>query len=232
MVVLNLSVLIHEEIKNYWDGEVEKDNEVNASIRERWEDIDKPKQKKLHLDGDGVIKELTELLATGFHITRSETQWQVHESMINSLLPVIYGEEWEVNQGRILSNLGLSELEQEVMIVMARREGKSYSVGMGVAALLLKVPNINIAVFATGKRMAQALLDIVKNFLELAWKHSVNQKGYSILHQNAEAFILKGPDGSIRSVRIMPGTPKVNSFFLMTTHKNSFLCFCGRGRTN
>lgn len=209
MVAINLSPLIHKEIKNYWDKEVIKEDELNNNLRERWEEIDKPKQKKLHLNGDGVIASLSALLSTGFRITRSETQWEVHEAMINSLLPVIYGEEWEINQGRILSKLNLDELEQEVLIVMARREGKSYSVGMGVAALMLLVPDINIAVFATGKRMAQALLDIVKNFLHLAWKHSINEKGYTILHHNAEAFILRGPDGTTRSVRIMPGSPKV-----------------------
>lgn len=213
MVVLNLSPLIHKEVKNYWDKEVIKTNELNDNVRERWEEIDKPKQKSLHLNGDGIIDALTNLLATGFKITRSETQWEVHQAMIDSLLPVIYGEEWEINQGRILQKLGLEKLEQEVLIVMARREGKSYSVGMGVAALMLLVPNINIAVFATGKRMAQALLDITKNFLHLAWKHSINEKGYTILHHNAEAFILKGPDGTIRSVRIMPGTPKVYSHY-------------------
>jgi len=214
--------LLHTEVREYWDKQVEAEVANNDILRPRWECIDKPQQQKLRLEGDSTIKKLTELLATGFKVTRSQTQWQVHEAMINSLLPMIYGEEWKINQGRILKSLNLEKLEQEVMIVMARREGKSYSVGMGVAALMLLVPNINIAVFATGKRMAQALLDITKNFLDLAWKHSISPKGYTTLHKNAESFILRGPDNTVRTVKVMPGTAKVCVFCIACL----VLCVC------
>lgn len=213
MTILSLPALLHNEVKDYWDKQSAKEDVIDSSIRERWEDIDKPAQDKIHLKGDDIIQDVTDLLSNGFKIVRSETQWRVHEAMLFSLLPVIYGEEWEINQGRILKKYGIEKLAQEVMIVMARREGKSYSVGMGVAALMLLVPGINIAVFATGKRMAQALLDITKNFLELAWKHGLSQKGYTILNQNAECVIIRGPDSTIRSVRVMPGTPLVSPYY-------------------
>lgn len=210
MVLLNLNSLLHDEINNHWKSEVAKED-ARAELRPRWEEIDKPLEDKAELEGDKTLKEMRHLLAKGFGIKRSETQWKVHNAMLEAMLPKIFGQEFETHSGRILSSMGMDKFSQEVMVVMARRQGKSYSVGMGCAALLLLCSDVRLAVFATGKRMAAALLDITKKMIEEAWKSgAVPQKGYEIVHSNQEVFWLKGPDGTDRVLNVMPGTAKVS----------------------
>ena len=224
MVLLNLSKLLHSEVRGYWNEKLEEKLK-RATLRKRWEEIDKPHEAKAELSGDVVLKQMRTLLDTGFGIKRSETQWKVHNAMMQAMLPKIFGQEFETHSGRILRSLNIKRLRQEVMVVMARRQGKSYSVGMGCAALLLLCSDVRLAVFATGKRMAAALLDITKRMIEKAWDTgAIPRKGYEIVHANQEVFHLKGPDGTERVLNVMPGTAKVSlslSFLL-----GSVICVC------
>jgi hypothetical protein len=211
MVVLSLSNLLHNEVNDYWTEKV-KERDGRQDLRQQWEEIDKPREAKAELQGDQVLKDMRELLARGFGIKRSETQWKVHNGMVEAMLPKIFGQEFETHSGRILASMGMNKLQQEVMVVMARRQGKSYSVGMGCAAMLLLCSDVRLAVFATGKRMAAALLDITKRMIEKAWERgAVPRKGYEIVHANQEVFHLKGPDGTDRILNVMPGTAKVSN---------------------
>ena len=210
MVVLDLNKLLHDEVHEYWDNQV-KEREKRQVLRPQWEEIDKPFEDKAELNGDRILKEMRELLARGFGVRRSETQWKVHNGMLNAMIPLIFGQEWETHSGRILQSMGIDRLRQEVMVVMARRQGKSYSVGMCCACLLLLCPEVRLAVFATGKRMAAALLEITRKFVEKAWKlGSIPRKGYEIVHANQEVLHLRGPDGTERILNVMPGTAKVS----------------------
>lgn len=209
MVLLNLSKLYHNEVRTYWDEKVTSRN--TAVLRKQWEELDKPSTEQVQLKGEETLKEIRALLKDGFGIKRSETQWKVHNGMIESMLPTIYGDEYKTHSGRILKSLNVEELRQEVMVVMARRQGKSYSVGMGCAAFLLLCSDVRLAVFATGKRMAAALLDITKRMIEKAWDlGAVNREDYEIIHSNQEVFHIRGPDGTDRILNVMPGTAKVS----------------------
>ena len=215
MVLLKLNNLLHNEVNDYWDKQV-KERDARATLRRHWEEIDKPYEERAQLSGDRVMKDMRALLAKGFGVKRSETQWKVHNAMMMAMLPKIYGQEYSTHSGRILRSLGVEKLRQEVMVVMARRQGKSYSVGMGCAALLLLGSDIRLAVFATGKRMAAALLEITKRFMETAWERgSVPRKGFEIVHSNSEVLWIKGPDGTDRVLNVMPGTARVRQFFFL-----------------
>lgn len=218
MVVLHLGRLLHDEVASYWKVKLEE-REERAVLREQWEEHDKPHQSRAQLNGEEILKNMRYLLSDGFGIKRSETQWKVHNAMLESMLPKIFGSEFDTHSGRILRSLNIERLRQEVMVVMARRQGKSYSVGMACAALLLLCPDVRLAVFATGKRMAAALLEITRKFVQLAWDNgAVDRDGYEIVNSNQECFILRGPDGTDRVLNVMPGTAKVSctpkSFFL------------------
>ena len=64
---------------------------------------------------------------------------------------------------------GLKKLQQEVLIVMPRRRGKTYSVAMAAAAVILCVPGCSVAVFSTGERIAHALMKVVLSFIDKAF---------------------------------------------------------------
>ena len=225
MVLLNLNSLLHDEVHEYWSEQV-KERDERATLRRHWEEIDKPYEERAQLSGDKTLKTMRELLATGFGVKRSETQWKVHNAMMMAMLPKIYGHEYSTHSGRILKTLGVEKLRQEVMVVMARRQGKSYSVGMGCAALLLLCSDIQLAVFATGKRMAAALLEITKKFMETAWdRGSVTRKGYEIVHSNSEKLWIRGPDGTDRVLHVMPGTARVSCviFFVSSASERAYV---------
>jgi hypothetical protein len=52
---------------------------------------------------------------------------------------------------------------------MPRRRGKTYSVAMAAAAVILCVPGCSVAVFSTGERIAHALMKVVLSFIDKAF---------------------------------------------------------------
>jgi len=229
VVVLNTCQLLHKELRGHLKKEQDWYDERNQVPREYWTEVARPSDRKITLQGDNIINCLNKVLESGFGITRSETQWKVHKAMIESLLPVIFGREWQQHQGSILKRYELKALAQEVMIIMARRDGKSYSVAMALAAFLILIPNIHIAVFATGKRMASALMDQVKRFVRILFSRDISEERYTVKHQNEELLHIIGPDGSDRVVRVMPGTAKVCQYticYYIYVHACVCVCVC------
>jgi hypothetical protein len=105
-------------------------------------------------------------------------------------------------------------LQQEVLIVMARRRGKTYSVAMIAAAILLCVGSCNLAIFSTGDRMSRALMDVVRFFVEKAFAlGSVPAQQYKLVLDNKDTLSFIGPDGSKRTIMALPGTAKVSILF-------------------
>jgi len=74
-------------------------------------------------------------------------------------------DEWEDNRERILKQYGVEEFQQETLVVMPRRAGKTWSMAMFCAAMLLVCPDIEISVFATGQRTAGKLLKLIVKML-------------------------------------------------------------------
>lgn len=216
--LLNWNALLHSEIEGYLGKK--SDAYLHSFPQPAWKEYTKVDDSGDKLRGDEVVRKIRECLRTGMGITRSETQWKVHEACLQAMLPYIYGEEWDLNQGRILKKYNLKEVKQEVLIIMSRRQGKSFSVGMFVAALLLNCPKIRIAVWATAFRLSRALMEIIKNMLARAFQHSYNAKNYEKGESNNERFSFFGPDGTERTVLCLPGTAKVSpSCFLSVVRR-------------
>ena len=211
-VILDPNKLYHDELYHYY----RKKNlrKKRKKPVERWIEAQRVKHKGAGLDGDNIVANIRGLLKNGFSIRRSEMQWKVHEACIKAMIPKIYGEEWDQNQGRILKHFRLNRLFQEVMIIMSRRQGKSWSVGMIAAAFILFIPEFTIAIFATGKRMAAALMDITKKMLKRAFRYSnVSQADYSVKKASAELVVYEGPDGTERKLACLPGSARVSLIF-------------------
>jgi len=208
MHFLDWNKLFHTEVINYYQEQADK--RLDNFLRPKWERYLNIHEENEQMGGDVIVNNLRKCLRSGMGITRSETQWKVHEGCIKAMAPKIYGEEWKLNQARILTKFRTEEIVQQVIIIMSRRQGKSFSVGMFVASALLNIPGVRIAVWATAERLAQALMEIVKNMLERAFRVSYDKSSYPKSENNKTRYSFFGPDGTERILLCLPGTPRVS----------------------
>lgn len=122
-------------------------------------------------------------------VGRAAHQVMLHEKFIQSCLPHIYGAEWEYVQQEVLERHRLTKIDHEVMVITPRRFGKTWSVAMVVAALLLCVPGIRISVVSTGSRASSSLKETVVKFIEKSTIH--NGKSRIIVNNKEELFVAK-----------------------------------------
>jgi len=115
--------------------------------------------------GDVRLRKIRMLLERGLKIERSEDQVEFHEAFIQACLPKIYGADWADNCVRVLMEFGIDKVKAEVMVITARRIGKTWSVAMYVLSLLLCVEGIKIAVFSTGSRASGSMYSIIMNMI-------------------------------------------------------------------
>lgn len=134
-------------------------------IRSRYEVMEDAGWATQECQGDKRVREIQKLLQSGFGLKRSEHQIMFQQFFLQACLPKIYGEEWPDHCLRVLEEFDLKQIDPEVMIITARRWGKSISVAMFVLSLLLSVPGIQIAIFSTGSRASTSLYDIMMGML-------------------------------------------------------------------
>jgi hypothetical protein len=128
-------------------GAEEEDNEVGTG-----------------LDGDDIIRRVHQNIVEHMKVTRSQFQSLVHERIINTLLHMIYNADWERHRDRILRYRRVQGRHKRFLIVSAaRREGKTWTLTMVVAALLDLVP-IRIVVFSISKRVSGWFMEQVQRF--------------------------------------------------------------------
>ena len=117
---------------------------------------------------------------------------------------------------------------------MPRRAGKTWSMAMFCAAMLLVCPDIEISVFATGQRIAGKLLKLISKVPSppLAWDcvslypvpHTVPQMirrliiyvgvdEFKWIQENEQIITLEGPDGTKRQCGCYPGSARVRPRF-------------------
>lgn len=167
------------------------------------------------LEGDKRIEQIRYLLENGFtdeqnkRIIRSREQRMIHETYIRTSIPKIFQNEWEDNQERIMLKYGIEKLEQETFVVMPRRSGKTWSMAMYCAVMLVVCSDIEISIFATGQRTAGKLLKLIDKMLTklLAF---VGGDNYKVLQRNKEGIVLIGPDGTERKCGCYPGSASVS----------------------
>jgi hypothetical protein len=115
--------------------------------------------------GDQRLRRIRTMLESGLKIERSEDQILFHDAFIEASLPKIYGSDWNNHCIRVMEEFSIQKIRSEVMVITARRIGKTWSVAMFVLALLLNVAGIQIAIFSTGSRASGSLYDILMNML-------------------------------------------------------------------
>jgi hypothetical protein len=117
--------------------------------------------------GDSRMRKIRWYLEKGFKIERWEEQIMFHDAFLEACLPKIYGDEWSTNSVRVMKEFGIKKIQSEVMVITARRIGKTWSVAMLVLAILLVVHGIEIAIFSTGSRASGALYATILKMLSV-----------------------------------------------------------------
>jgi len=162
--------------------------------------------------GDELIERVQDLFMNGFGIEWSVVQIKVFQALIDGILPRIYGIEWEEVKARVMAQRGIDRLHQETLVNMARRNGKTWVVSGGAAAVYLVIPNMSIAVFSVGKRQSTMFMNSTVEKIEMAFNRGthINRNGYTLVTKNQETIIYEHPEGGKQILGCYPGSTKVS----------------------
>lgn len=149
-----------------------------------------------------------------FGLERSDMQKQFHEDMIGACARLIFPDDLQSEIDDLLLELNVDELHSEFMAITPRRFGKTYSVAMFVVAMMYAVPGVEQAIFSTGRRASQKLLELVYRLL-----CKIPGMRESIVKHNVETIWIRGPDGDERKVFSYPSNVKISALSLFL-----FLC--------
>lgn len=142
--------------------------------------------------GDEVLEAVERALDSFEGYPRSDTQKDFHLAMVNASLPHIYGDNWENVRERVLHQRGLDTVLYEMLICSPRRFGKTTSVSMYCAVMLMHCPETWISVFSTGQRASTLLLDQCARFTKMILINSLDR----VAKHNQENLFIKGDSPS------------------------------------
>lgn len=210
--IINTSILLHEPMIEYWTGEYkEHERRRKHAMQTRFMRAEGLSTIKT-TNGDAMVQRIQDIFLNGLDIEWSVVQIRVFQAMLDGILPRVYGTEWEEVKGRVMAQRGIDRLHQETLVNMARRNGKTWVVSGGAAAIFLVVPEITIAVFSVGKRQATMFMNSTMEKIERAFKKGthVNRNDYSLLAKNQESLIYEHPSGGKQVLGCYPGSTKVS----------------------
>jgi len=97
-------------------------------------------------------------------------------------------------------------IAQEILISTPRRFGKTISVSMFCAAMLLACPGVEISIYSTCKRISQKILRNVAKFVMIVCDGDYHNLNFSVKRENMEEINLQGPIGR-QDIRIINSYP-------------------------
>ena len=175
---------------------------ANSHLIPIWKKYTKEVISSTNIGGDRRLQDLYDRLH--FFDTkyqRSQQQVEFHRAFIASCLRNIYKDEFSANFLRILQENELEEARQEVFICCPRRFGKTFAVGLFVAAYLLTQPEQRICIFSPSRRQSKMMLDLIVKFVR-----DDPRGGDMICKQNQEELWLRGT-ASANDMRVLCSYP-------------------------
>jgi hypothetical protein len=141
--------------------------------------------------------------AVNERIKPSETQQVFLSNFINSAAQAIYGRDFDANANKLLERNGWDEFRQEVFVIAARADGKTFALGIFFASLLIHCPGIKTAIFGHSMRGTKY---VVKLIHQLLLSHKKGKE--MIVHASSESITLRGPGGDTdeRTCIALPNT--------------------------
>ena len=131
---------------------------------------------------------------------RSKNQRWFHRQFTQSVIRKIFKHEFADNVDALREEFGVDQFKSEVMAITPRRWGKTWAVAMFVAAMASVLPNTEQAIFSTGRRASEKLLQLIYEML-----CKLPGMRESVVKKTQETIWLQGPGG--------PGdTRKISSY--------------------
>lgn len=121
--------------------------------------------------------------------------------MTQSVIKKIFKDDLPENLDALREEFAIDQFKSEVMIVTPRRWGKTYSVAMFVAACAASLERTEQAIFSTGRRASEKLLQLI--YQMLCKLPGIKE---SIIKKNVETIWIQGPCGpdDIRKISSYP----------------------------
>jgi hypothetical protein len=204
------------ELRSFYDSIVE-----NQGEQEPGHDISNSQANEEDTDTSstqgGYLFDLAFKLLDSFREKRSRDQKRMHDSIFETMAPVIFGPDYNHCRVKLLKRFKRVEPVTGTMITCPRRWGKTTGVAMAIAVGMYIGRKINFLVFSTGQDMSTAFMDKVKTFfLQLP-----DAKDRIIL-SNTKLFLTKSMDaiqqsktyakqaGMFNSLKARPATVQGN----------------------
>lgn len=115
--------------------------------------------------GAAQLAELFRLLDNFPGLQRSKVQKQLHLGMVGSILQRVFCNESDAEMKMAQVAYKIKSSKQQFMAITPRRFGKTTAVAMFCAAFALAVPGSVTAIFSTGRRASNLLLQQIKSML-------------------------------------------------------------------
>ena len=115
-------------------------------------------------DGMCVLSKLMQTLDE-FEFKRSEVQKQLHRGMVGAVLQKIFEYDSDASMRMGMNRHRIQSSRQQFMAITPRRFGKTTAVSMFVAAFAVTVAGSVTAIFSTGRRASNLLLQQIKAML-------------------------------------------------------------------
>ena len=139
----------------------------------------------------------------------------LHDQFVQACLPIIYQKEWANVSERVLAELGIDRLRQEVLVQTPRRFGKTTAIALFAAAMLLCCPEIKICIFSTGRRASGSLMaEIVTLVTKAGHKNRIAKQNQEqlFISQTARASNVRAGSEAAKATYGDAGLSKLYSF--------------------
>lgn len=141
---------------------------------------------------------------------RSYHQRQFHEDFLQACARIFWktapAGQFARDHHTILVKNGWEHLSQEILISTPRRFGKTISVSMFAAALIVSCPRVEVSIYSTCKRISQKLLRNIQKFIYLICDQDISSYHLHVVRQNMEEVVMKGSE-SEEDIRIVNSYP-------------------------
>lgn len=164
-----------------------------------------------------IMTTLTEFTLGGEPFVLRPDQQKMISYIICAFLPFIYKDSLESNKERILKRLKLDKIREELVIMAARRVGKTTCIAVVVATIMIVIPCSVGAIFSLAMRASKRLMGMIRTYLQ---KHPVGANMLAkAVENNSELIVLIGDHPTHRKVlQAFPDKSDVCSFFFISTH--------------
>ena len=154
--------------------------------------------------GTDRLAALRDVLENGYTWTRSNTQRRFHESFLNACVRYLYSHDSVPPDYReIMDANKWVDIRQQCLCMTPRRFGKTVAVGMFVGAMALVIPGCEQAIFSTGRRASNKLLELVSQLVS-----QVPGASERIVKSNQETVWISHPGGQVAKINSYPSCAK------------------------